>query len=94
MGYPLNSLNIISSFVTLRLCPSTKALSSPIALSRCSRASRVWSVGCTLPDALKYAIEMPDAEKKERMGKMQQILAENNIYRWAGKFISNLLELE
>jgi len=45
-------------------------------------------------DAIKYAIELPDEEKKERMEKMQQSLEENNIYRWAGKFISNLLKLE
>ena len=45
-------------------------------------------------DAMKYAIEMSSKEKKERMEKMQQVLEENNIYRWAGEFISNLLELE
>ena len=45
-------------------------------------------------DAIKYAIEMSGKEKKERMEKMRQILEENNIYRWAGKFISNLLKLE
>ena len=45
-------------------------------------------------DAIKNAIEMSDKRKKERMKKMQQILEENNIYRWAGKFISNLLKLE
>ena len=45
-------------------------------------------------DAIKYAIEMSAQEKKERMEKMHQFLEENNIYRWAGKFISNLLKLE
>ncbi len=45
-------------------------------------------------DAIKYAIEMSSKEKEERMEKMQQSLEENNIYRWAGKFISNLLKLE
>ncbi len=45
-------------------------------------------------DAIKYSIEMSELEKKERMEKMQQLLEENNIYRWAGKFISNLLKLE
>ena len=45
-------------------------------------------------DAIKYAIEMSAKEKKERMERMQQFLEENNIYSWAGKFISNLLKLE
>lgn len=45
-------------------------------------------------DAIKYAIEMPIKTKRQRMKKMQQLLEENNIYRWAGKFISNLLKLE
>ena len=45
-------------------------------------------------DAIKYAIELSDKKKQERMRKMQKILEENNIYRWAGKFISNLLNLE
>ncbi|MGD9015008.1 MAG: trehalose-6-phosphate synthase, partial [Candidatus Omnitrophota bacterium] len=45
-------------------------------------------------DAMKYAIEMSSKEKKERMEKMREFLEENNIYRWAGKFISNLLKLE
>ncbi|MBL7081336.1 MAG: trehalose-6-phosphate synthase [Candidatus Omnitrophica bacterium] len=45
-------------------------------------------------DALHMALELSPKEKRERMERMQQILAENNIYRWAGKFISNLLKLE
>ena len=45
-------------------------------------------------DAIKNAIEMSDKAKRQRMKKMQQFLEENNIYRWAGKFISNLLRLE
>jgi trehalose 6-phosphate synthase len=45
-------------------------------------------------DSIKEAIEMPKEEKKERIQKMREIVQENNIYRWAGKFISSLIKLE
>ena len=44
-------------------------------------------------DALKLAIEMPSDEKKKRMENMRKIIAENNIYRWAGNIITELTAL-
>jgi trehalose 6-phosphate synthase len=45
-------------------------------------------------DAMHYALTMPAEERRKRMQKMQAVVAENNIYRWAGKFVSALLKLE
>lgn len=45
-------------------------------------------------DAIKQAIEMPPEEKQRRIRKMRAIVKERNIYRWAGKFMSNLFKLE
>ena len=44
-------------------------------------------------DAIKEAIEMPAEEKKERIKKMRENIQENNIYKWAGKFISELIKI-
>ncbi len=43
-----------------------------------------------LADALKRALEMPQEEKSKRMERMRETVRENNIYRWAGKIISEL----
>ena len=45
-------------------------------------------------EAMHQALEMPEEERKKRMQKMRAIVAENNIYRWAGKFLSTLLKFE
>ncbi len=41
-------------------------------------------------DALKKALDMSEEEKKSRMQKMREIVSENNIYKWAGKIISEI----
>jgi len=43
-----------------------------------------------LADALKAALEMPPEEKAKRMERMRETVRENNIYRWAGKIITEL----
>jgi trehalose 6-phosphate synthase len=45
-------------------------------------------------DAIKFAIEMPAEEKKRRMENMRKIVAENNVYRWAGNIIAELTALK
>jgi len=45
-------------------------------------------------EAIKQAIEMPEAERKKRMRKMREIVQENNIYKWAGDIITELLKFE
>jgi len=42
---------------------------------------------------IKEAIEMPEAERKRRMKKMREIVANNNIYRWGGDTVTGLIGL-
>jgi trehalose 6-phosphate synthase len=44
--------------------------------------------------AILHALEMPEEERRRRMKKMRAVVAENNVYRWAGKILSTLLKLE
>ncbi|MEN6463953.1 MAG: trehalose-6-phosphate synthase [Syntrophaceae bacterium] len=41
-------------------------------------------------DSIRYAIEMPEHEKKRRMDSMRSIVIQQNIYSWAGNIISDL----
>ena len=45
-------------------------------------------------EAIRQALEMPEDERRKRMRKLRVVVAENNIYRWAGKIISALLKFE
>jgi trehalose 6-phosphate synthase len=45
-------------------------------------------------DAIKFAIEMPDGEKRKRMENMRKIVSENNVYKWAGGIITGLTALK
>jgi trehalose-6-phosphate synthase len=45
-------------------------------------------------EAIKTAIEMPEADRQKRMRKMREIVRENNIYKWAGDIISDLVKYE
>lgn len=45
-------------------------------------------------DAIHQALNMPAEERGKRMQKMREVIAENNIYRWAGKYLSALLKFE
>jgi trehalose 6-phosphate synthase len=44
-------------------------------------------------DAIKQAIEMPVEEQTERMRRMRETVKENNVYRWAGKIVSEMRRL-
>ncbi|HEX4277439.1 MAG TPA: trehalose-6-phosphate synthase [Bryobacteraceae bacterium] len=44
--------------------------------------------------AIRQALEMPAEERARRMQKMREMVAANNIYRWAGKFLSALLRFD
>lgn len=43
--------------------------------------------------AIKKAIELPRADKMKRMKRMRSLVRENNIYKWAGKFLDELKRL-
>jgi alpha,alpha-trehalose-phosphate synthase [UDP-forming] len=45
-------------------------------------------------EAMRQVVTMPEEERRKRMQKMRAEVAENNIYRWAGKFLSGLLKFE
>lgn len=45
-------------------------------------------------DAIRLALEMPAEERAKRMKKMREVVEQNNIYRWAGKVLSQLLKFE
>jgi trehalose 6-phosphate synthase len=44
-------------------------------------------------EAIKFTIEMPKAEKIKRMEDMRRVVSENNIYKWAGNIITELVAL-
>jgi len=41
-------------------------------------------------DAIRSALEMPVADRRERMARMYEHLTEHNIYRWAADFLKTL----
>lgn len=45
-------------------------------------------------DAIWKALNFTDDEKKKRITKMRQVIKHNNIYRWAGKVLSELLKFD
>jgi alpha,alpha-trehalose-phosphate synthase [UDP-forming] len=45
-------------------------------------------------EAIAQALSMPQPERQKRMQKMRQTVAENNVYRWAGKILNALLKIE
>lgn len=45
-------------------------------------------------DATAQALLMPREERGKRMRKMREVVAGHNIYRWAGKVLSELLKFE
>jgi trehalose 6-phosphate synthase len=47
-----------------------------------------------LSGAIHEALSMPREECARRMRRMRGVVAENNVYRWAGKIISTLLRIE
>ena len=47
-----------------------------------------------LADAILQAVAMPAAEQRRRMRRMREQVAQNNVYRWAGKFLSALLTFD
>ena len=46
-----------------------------------------------LADAVRMALEMSPEDRKARMQRMRRVVRENNVYRWAGNLISDLVDL-
>ncbi len=47
-----------------------------------------------IADAMPQALGMPEEERRRRMQRMRAAVQENNVYRWAGKFLSALLKFD
>jgi alpha,alpha-trehalose-phosphate synthase [UDP-forming] len=45
-------------------------------------------------DAIHQALEMPREDRHKRMQRMRMAVADNNVYRWAGKILSALFQFE
>lgn len=45
-------------------------------------------------DAYRAALQMHPDERRRRMARMRETVAHNNVYRWAGKFLSELARLK
>ena len=45
-------------------------------------------------EAMRRCLEMPEAEQRKRMRRMRDQVAYNNVFRWAGKFLSELMKFE
>jgi trehalose 6-phosphate synthase len=44
-------------------------------------------------EAIRAAIEMPEAERRARMAQMRVVVREQNIFRWAGLLLGDLARL-
>ncbi|RLG19836.1 trehalose-6-phosphate synthase [Candidatus Micrarchaeota archaeon] len=45
-------------------------------------------------EAFKKALEMPKKERRKRLKRMREVVRENDVYNWAGKFIEKLGRIE
>ena len=45
-------------------------------------------------DAIQLALAMPMEEQRRRMSRMREQIAYNNVFRWAGKYLSALLRFD
>lgn len=56
-------------------------LINPFSIEECAEAYRI-------------ALQMYPEERSRRMRKMREVVEQNNVYRWAGKFLSELAKIE
>jgi trehalose-6-phosphate synthase len=47
-----------------------------------------------IAEAVHSALTMPDDERRRRMQRMREQVAKNNVYRWAGRILSSLLNFD
>jgi len=47
-----------------------------------------------MADAMQQAVSMPVAERKRRMQRMREHVERNNVYRWGGKVLAELLKFD
>lgn len=72
---------ILSRFTGAARELSSAQLVNPLAMNEMS-------------DAIHQALTMPADERRRRMQRLRETVAANDIYRWAGKFLSALLKFD
>ena len=106
--YKLGDICIVSSLhdgmnlVAKEYVAERDDLSGALILSKFTGASRELTDAILVnpysteefADSIKMAIQMPKEEKRRRMENMRKVIAENNIYRWAGNIITELTALK
>lgn len=106
--YALADLCIVSSLhdgmnlVAKEYVASKSRLDRALILSRFTGAARELTDAVLInpysieefADAIKFSIEMSPEEKRKRMESMRNIIAENNVYRWAGNIITELTAIK
>ncbi|MBI4399025.1 MAG: trehalose-6-phosphate synthase, partial [Candidatus Omnitrophica bacterium] len=98
----VNSLHDGMNLVSKEFAASRADLGGVLILSQCAGASRELTDALlvnpydseTLAETLAKALEMSPEEKERRMKKMREVVENQNIYRWAGKVLSQLLKFE
>ena len=105
--YRLADICIVSSLhdgmnlVAKEYVAAKNDLSGSLILSRFTGAARELTDAIQInpyaieefASSIKLAVDMPVPEKKRRMENMRKIVAENNIYKWAGSIITELTAL-
>ena len=106
--YMLGDLCIVSALhdgmnlVAKEYVASREDLNGVLILSRFTGASRELLDAVLInpyaiedfADAIKFSLEMHPEAKKKRMESMRKVIAENNVYRWAGNIITAMTSLK
>jgi trehalose 6-phosphate synthase len=98
----VNSLHDGMNLVAKEYCASRFDNDGVLILSRFAGAHRELrdSLGVNpyaaheIATAMHTALTMPKAERARRMKRMRAIISSNNVFRWAGKILSNLMHFE
>ena len=98
----VNSLHDGMNLVAKEYCASRFDNDGVLILSRFTGAHRELrdSLGVNpyaaheIASAMHTALTMPKPERTRRMKRMRATIAENNVYRWAGRILSNLMHFE
>ncbi|MDD5496633.1 MAG: trehalose-6-phosphate synthase [Candidatus Omnitrophica bacterium] len=77
----LNGVLILSRFTG-----AAKELTDAVQINPYSREE--------FADSIKFALTMPESEKKRRVENMRKEIRENNVYKWAGNIISEITSLK
>lgn len=98
----VSSLHDGMNLVAKEFVASRSDLRGSLILSRFTGSARELTDSCLInpfdieqfADTIQQALTMTETEQERRMIKMRETVAQNNIYRWAGKVLSQLLKFE